>query len=208
MIVKWDFVKRLHLDPKYGLLNARTVNMLLELFKMLDWRGSGSLDDVQFQCIMTHATDLKESQIYKIFDLFDLDGSGSVEFDEFYLLICILVAMKDGTAKNFMFQNWRSCFEILDADGSGDVSRKEFQTLGFLFNFTPAAIRRIYQEFDVTGNSELDNEDFQLFVLAAIELQADMDRKGQTNNQTFNPLALGVRKLMNGLLSMFGSGSE
>ena len=67
--------------------------------------------------------------------------------------MCILVAMKDKQAKNFMFQNWRTCFEIFDADGSGDVSRKEFHTLGFLFNFTPAAIRRIYEEFDVTGKS-------------------------------------------------------
>eukprot|EP00842_Homolaphlyctis_polyrhiza_P003502 jgi/Hompol1/4152/HPOL_006949-RA len=205
MIVKWELVKRLHLDPKYGLLNARSVNMLVELFKMLDWRGTGGLDDVQFQCILSHATDLKESQIYKIFDLFDLDGSGSVEFDEFYLLICILVAMKDGTAKNFMFQNWRTCFEILDADGSGDVSRKEFQTLGFLFNFTPTAVRRIYKEFDVTGNAELDNDDFQLFVLAAIELQASIDKKdrGLKQMESTNPVMYAIVRLMNGLASMF-----
>ncbi len=40
------------------------------------------------------ATDLKESQAYKVFDVFDLDRSGTVEFDEFYLLVCILIAVK------------------------------------------------------------------------------------------------------------------
>jgi hypothetical protein len=37
----------------------------------------------------------------------------------------------------------------LDADGSGEVTAEEFTTLGFLFNFKPKAIRKIYEEFDV-----------------------------------------------------------
>jgi Ca2+-binding EF-hand superfamily protein len=52
------------------------------MFKLLDWRGTGSLDDIQFNAFMGFATDLKERQIYKVFDIFDLDRSGSVEFDE------------------------------------------------------------------------------------------------------------------------------
>ena len=39
-------------------------------------------------------TNLTETQSYKIFDLFDLDQSGGVEFEEFFLLTCILVAVK------------------------------------------------------------------------------------------------------------------
>jgi len=78
--------------------------------------------------------------------------------------------------KTFMFQNWRTCFQILDEDGSKDVSQNEFETLGFLFNFTPAAIRRIYAEFDISGKAELSYNDFELFVLAAIELQASIDK--------------------------------
>ena len=107
------------------------------------------------------------------------DRSGGVESEEFFLLICILVAVKDNMGKTFMFQNWRTCFQILDADGSKDVSKNEFETLGFLLNFTPAAIRRIYAEFDISGKSELSYEDFELFVLAAIELQATLDKQQQ-----------------------------
>jgi Ca2+-binding EF-hand superfamily protein len=90
--------------------------------------------------------------------------------------MCILSAVKDNMGKTFMFQNWRTCFQILDADGSKDVSKNEFETLGFLFNFTPAAIRRIYAEFDISGKAELSYADFELFVLAAIELQATIDK--------------------------------
>ncbi|KAJ3096096.1 EF-hand calcium-binding domain-containing protein 9 [Phlyctochytrium planicorne] len=135
---------------------------------MLDWRGTGSLDDIQFNSFMLASTDLKEVQIYKVFDIFDLDRSGSVEFDE------------DGQGKQFMYQHWRTCFEILDEDGGKTVSISEFKTLGFLFNFSQRAIRNIYKEFDIAGNAELDYSEFRLFVLAAIDMQNKID-KGPVN---------------------------
>ncbi|KAJ3212600.1 EF-hand calcium-binding domain-containing protein 9 [Dinochytrium kinnereticum] len=185
MKVKWSFIKRLHLDPTYGELSNGMIKELIslqlqaflcwEIFKMLDWRGTGSLDDIQFNSFMLMSTDLKEVQIYKVFDIFDLDRSGSVEFDEFYLLMCILVAIKDGQGKQFMYQHWRTCFEILDEDGGKTVSISEFKTLGFLFNFSQRAIRNIYKEFDIVGNAELDYSEFRLFVLAAIDMQNKID---------------------------------
>lgn len=39
-------------------------------------------DDIQFSIFLKRATDLRQSDIDVIFDIFDLDRSGSVEFDE------------------------------------------------------------------------------------------------------------------------------
>ena len=52
-----------------------------------------------------------------------------------------------------MYQHWRTCFELLDEDGSKEVSRTEFETLGFLFNFTSKAVGKIFNDFDVSGNA-------------------------------------------------------
>ncbi|KAI9207364.1 uncharacterized protein BJ171DRAFT_494411 [Polychytrium aggregatum] len=185
MKVKWKFFERLHLDSQYGVLNARSAFLVWEVFKLLDWRGKGSLDDVQFASFLTMVTDLKEAQAMKVFDIFDLDRSGSVEFDEFYLLTCILVAITDNQGKQFMYQHWRTCFEVLDEDGSKAVSLKEFETLGFLFNFTPHAIRQIYGEFDINGTKELDNSEFRLFVLAAMDYQSVLESKSKEKSKTF-----------------------
>ncbi len=33
-------------------------------------------------------------KIYKVFDLFDVNHSGDIDFNEFYLLTCMLIAIK------------------------------------------------------------------------------------------------------------------
>lgn len=86
MIVKSSFIKELHLDTKHELLNARSSLMVHELFKALDWNSSKQLDDIQFLSFMNVSTDLTNIEIYKIFDLLDLDGRGSVVFDEVSLM--------------------------------------------------------------------------------------------------------------------------
>ncbi|EPZ34868.1 EF-hand [Rozella allomycis CSF55] len=177
MKVLSDFIKRFHLDSTFCLLSARNTQLIYEYFKLLDTRNQNSLDDVQFLAFMQTSTDLKVSEIYKIFDVFDLDRSGSCEFDEFYLLVCILVAIKDGQAKTFLYRHWRTCFELLDENSSKSVSKKEFETLGFLFNFSNKAVKKIFSEFDVSGNSELDYKEFRLFAFAAIDLEAELEKK-------------------------------
>ncbi len=42
------------------------------------------MDDIQFSVFLQMVTDLNQKQIEKIFDIFDLDRSGAVEFDEVF----------------------------------------------------------------------------------------------------------------------------
>ncbi len=43
---------------------------------------------------MQTSTDLSKSKIYRVFDMLDVDHSGFIDFDEFYVLICILLAVR------------------------------------------------------------------------------------------------------------------
>ena len=64
-----------------------------------------------------------------------MDKNGTMEFDEFYLLLCMLIALKvgrirarrvfsssssakDNLEKQFIWKHSRTCFELLDEDGS------------------------------------------------------------------------------------------
>ena len=105
------------LDSSYSLLSARDVSLLLVFFKALDVRGEMALDgiyithlyisvsmifhvflmqflDLQFYTFMHNATDLSKDMIYRVFDMLDVDHSGLLDFDEFYLLVCILIAVR------------------------------------------------------------------------------------------------------------------
>ncbi|CAH3148825.1 unnamed protein product [Pocillopora meandrina] len=131
---------------------GRNVRIVLELFRLIDVHDEMVLNDVQFCAFMKTATDLSTNQIYKVFDMLDVDGSGAMDFDEFYLLICILIAVQDKAEKNFIYRHSRTVFDLLDEDNSGNISAYEFETFGFLFNLQGEAIQTIFGEFDVSGD--------------------------------------------------------
>lgn len=56
--------------------------------------------DIQFYVFMHSATDLSKDQIYRVFDMLDVDNSGLLDFDEFYLLVCILLAVRVSMVKS------------------------------------------------------------------------------------------------------------
>lgn len=62
------------------------------------WRETHLLD------FLRRCTDLCDAQILSIFDLLDPDGRGSIGFPEFYYLVLLLMALKEGQMKVFLYQ--------------------------------------------------------------------------------------------------------
>ena len=159
------------MDKTYSLLSGRGVKVIYDLFKLLDIHGEFALNDVQFCAFAKSVSDLSETRIYKVFDLIDVDGSGSIDFNEFYLFLCILIAAQDGEEKRFIYRHSRTVFDLLDEDCSGNISAEEFENFGFLFNIQRRAIRQIFQEFDVSGDHFLDFSEFKMFAMECIDRQ-------------------------------------
>ena len=84
-------------DPEIGqLLEYPNVGLkpLIILSKLFVLIVLFYISDVQVWQFMRHVTDLSKTQIYKVFDMLDVNGSGSIDFDEFYFLVCILISIK------------------------------------------------------------------------------------------------------------------
>ncbi|KAI3385451.1 hypothetical protein SNEBB_008782 [Seison nebaliae] len=175
MHLKKSIIDYLHLDKTYSLMTCRSVNILLVFFKSIDIHMRGGLNDIQFYAVLHHMTDLTRFQIEKVFDMLDVDGSGTIEFDEFYLLMSILIATRDEQEKQFIFRHSRTVFDLLDEDASESVSAEEFNSVGFMFNFQDKAIGGIFAEFDVSGDQELDYGEFKMFSMACIDRQRELD---------------------------------
>ena len=170
----------MHLQKTYCLLPGRNVKLLYEFFKLLDVHNEHSLNDVQFRVLMKRFTDLDESRIYKVFDMLDTDCSGSIDFNEFYLLVCILIAVKDNMIKTFIYRHSRTVFDLLDEDQSGTISAHEFEVFGFLFSMDKDCIRDIFAEFDVSGDQHLDYSEFKMFAMECIDRQHEKNPKDKT----------------------------
>ena len=165
----------LHLQKTYCLLPGRNVKLVYEFFKLLDIHNEKALNDVQFKMLMKRWTDLDERRIYKVFDMLDTNSSGLIDFNEFYLLVCILIAVKDKMIKAFIYRHSRTVFDLLDEDNSGTISANEFESYGFLFNMDKNCIQDIFEEFDVSGNQELDYAEFKMFAMECIDRQKQED---------------------------------
>eukprot|EP01029_Cantina_marsupialis_P028562 TRINITY_DN776466_c0_g1_i1.p1 TRINITY_DN776466_c0_g1~~TRINITY_DN776466_c0_g1_i1.p1 ORF type:complete len:194 (-),score=34.01 TRINITY_DN776466_c0_g1_i1:67-648(-) len=175
------FLQKLHLDLDQCLLSVGDLHLLKCYFDTLDIHNSGNLDDVQVSSWLEKSTDLNLPQIFDIFSMFDIDDSGTIEFDEFYLLTAILIAIKDQSEKQFLWKHSRTCFELIDADGSSAISMDEFLQFGFLFNITEEAARRIFKDFDVDNSKELDYEEFKMFTLACIDQRKPVKETSKWN---------------------------
>ncbi|XP_067952188.1 EF-hand calcium-binding domain-containing protein 9-like [Watersipora subatra] len=184
MKVTSKLLQCVHPDKTTCLLSGKNVKIILELFNLLDIHEQGELNDILFYQFMKRATDMKQSMVYKIFDMLDFDGSGQIDFNEFYVIICIIVAVKDSIEKQFIYSHSRTVFDFLNEDASNAVSVDEFINFGFLFNFREDAIKDIFKEFDLSGDQELDYKEFRMFAMACIDRQNEIDKVGREKAMT------------------------
>lgn len=159
----------MQVDKKTMWLNAREAHILYLLFNFLDYDNDGNWDDETFVQFMKSSAKLKRSKSRRIFNLIDKGASGLIDFNEFYFLICLMLASHNNSQKEFMLKHSRMVFDLLDADGSGTISIDEFASVGFLFNLKPKETKSVFKEFDLSGDQELDYGEFQFFAQAALD---------------------------------------
>ena len=135
---------------------------------MLDIHNNCEMDDVQFRHWMKSVTNLEDKKIDLVYDMLDYDNSGFIEFPEFYLIVCILLALNENSVKRFIYRHSKIVFELMDADGGGTISADEFARYGFLFSLEEQSVQDIFFEFDVSGDENLDYKEFKMFAMACM----------------------------------------
>ncbi|XP_058027294.1 EF-hand calcium-binding domain-containing protein 9 isoform X1 [Ahaetulla prasina] len=133
--------------------------------------SSDESSDMQFYYFVRHVTNLSKSQIMLVFDLLDWDGKGEIGFDEFYMLVCIIMAHENHLEKQFMYRHSHAVFELLDIDGGHTVAPAEFQATRFLFNVRKTELSQIFKDFDISGDEQLNYKEFRMFTIFCIDRQ-------------------------------------
>ncbi|XP_007465618.1 PREDICTED: EF-hand calcium-binding domain-containing protein 9 [Lipotes vexillifer] len=164
-----SFLWYLYLDKLYCLLSVRNVKALVEYFHLLDVHRKKTLNDVLFYHFLHHVTDLKRNQITIVFNMLDWKAVGEIGFDQFYMLVCILLAQENHLEEQFIFRHSRPVFELLDLDGELKIGPSNFHMYNFLFNIKKQQLRDLYRDFDITGDCRLNYKEFKLFTIFSMD---------------------------------------
>ncbi|XP_059948515.1 EF-hand calcium-binding domain-containing protein 9 [Mesoplodon densirostris] len=164
-----SFLWYLYLDKLYCLLSVRNVKALVEYFHLLDVHGKKTLNDVLFYHFLHHVTDLKRKQITIVFNMLDWNAVGEIGFDQFYMLVCILLAQENHLEEQFIFRHSRPVFELLDLDGEMKIGPSNFHMYNFLFNIKKQQLRDLYHDSDITGDYRLNYKEFKLFTILSMD---------------------------------------
>ncbi|XP_015283787.1 PREDICTED: EF-hand calcium-binding domain-containing protein 9 [Gekko japonicus] len=165
------FLHFLCLDKIYCLLSVRNARALAYYFHLLDVHRKNALNDLQFYHFLHYVTDLRKDEIMLVFDLLDWDGKGEVGFDEFYMLVCIIMSHENHLEKQFMYRHSHHVFELLDIDGGHTIGLAEFNATRFLFNIKEEDLSRIFKDFDISGDEQLNYKEFKMFTIFCIDRQ-------------------------------------
>ncbi|XP_045407132.1 EF-hand calcium-binding domain-containing protein 9 [Lemur catta] len=182
-----SFLWYLYLDKVYCLLSVRNVKVLVEYFHLLDVHGKNTLNDVLFYHFLHHVTDLKKKQIKIVFDMLDWNAVGEIGFDQFYILVCILLAHQNHLEEQFLYRHSRSVFDLLDLDGEERIGEATFQMYRFLFNIHKQELTELFHEFDVTGDQLLNYKEFKLYTIFSMDKYQKRQQAERENLSSSKP---------------------
>lgn len=159
-------------------LTQRQLRKLKLRFEKVDIDQTGKVDISEFfEMLDEERTPLSN----ELFALIDLDGNGSIEFDEF---VNVLMTYCMYSKEDIL----RFCFNCFDKDNSDSIDEGEFMLLlGAVNNarpLFPGNFRTALEQFDTNNDGLLDFQEFQLLdkrypliFFPAFRLQDQMQKK-------------------------------
>uniref|UniRef100_A0A287D051 EF-hand calcium binding domain 9 n=1 Tax=Ictidomys tridecemlineatus TaxID=43179 RepID=A0A287D051_ICTTR len=87
-----------------------------------------------------------------VFDMLDWNAMGEIGFEQFYMLVCILLSHQNHLEEQFMYRHSRPVFDLLDLDGDLKIGPDNFCMYRFLFNIEKQELKELFHDFDITGD--------------------------------------------------------
>ncbi|XP_062943748.1 EF-hand calcium-binding domain-containing protein 9 [Cynocephalus volans] len=185
MILKeGSFLWYLYLDKIYCLLSVRNVKALVDYFHILDVHHKNTLNDVLFYHFLHHVTNLNRTQIMILFDILDWNAVGEIGFDQFYMLVCILLSHQDHLEGQFMYRHSRPVFDLLDLDGDQKIGVDNFHMFRFLFNINKQELRELFHDFDITGDRRLNYKEFKLYTIFSFDKSQERQKAAKEKEKS------------------------
>lgn len=112
-------------ELKKGLSHVENAENLLKMLKAADTDHSGEIDYTEFiAAAMDAKVFMRDDYLRTVFDMFDKDGSGSIDKKE------LIAVLQGEEMTNLVSQHQLDSYIAeVDADGDGEIDFKEFQAM-------------------------------------------------------------------------------
>ncbi len=152
-------------DLEKTAMSEEEVEKLWEAFKMFDADGSGGVSAEELgQVMQSLGQSPTETELRDMIKEVDVDLSGTIDFDEFK----VLMLSQQGDRKSRL----KLAFSIFDENGSGQITADEMRNVMSQFGLTEKELDEIVKEVDHDGDASIDFEEFCKLVPEETETNA------------------------------------
>lgn len=138
-------------------IDAKTLEGYRAEFNAADLNGDGFLSHDEFKAAMGECAPTDEA-ISALITMFDADGNGKIDFDEF---VAMAAALEDSQEADEDY----AAFLFFDKNHDGFISPEEFFEASKLIDpdtkITMDAITTFFKEFDVNGDGFIDFPEYK-----------------------------------------------
>ncbi|KAL4966327.1 uncharacterized protein BDV14DRAFT_171428 [Aspergillus stella-maris] len=138
-------------------LTKEEIDQFREVFSVFDKDGNGDIDAQELGEVMRSLGQAPtDAELQDIIDELDVDRTGTIDFEEFLILMSRKVRDADPEAE------LRSAFAVFDQDGSGTISSDELRRVltSIGDNVSDADVEEMLKLADVNGDGSIDYEEF------------------------------------------------
>jgi len=154
-------------EPTVDGLSEETIGDLREAFGLFDKDGDGTITLKELSSVLNSlGQNPSEEELVGMIREVDQDNSGTIEFEEF----CVLMAKNMREQDNE--EDLQEAFKIFDADGSGSITKDELKaTLATVMGNTDESlpeddIDEMIKEADIDGDGQVSYEEFVKVMMA------------------------------------------
>lgn len=142
---------------KYEDLTEDEKKEFREAFSLFDSDGDGTISTKELGSVMRSlGSNPTHQELQKMIDEVDIDGNGTIEFDEF--LQMMVSKMKDTDSD----EEIREAFKVFDLDGNGVIGKHELRMVMMALGerLTEEEVDAMVQHADADGDGQVNYNDF------------------------------------------------
>ena len=140
---------------------AKQIAEMKEAFGLFDEDGDGEITEEDLGKLLAALGDMAtETQVHALFLEVDEDGGGSIDFDEF------MVMMADRMKERDTEEEVIEAFKVFDADASGYITADELRRILMDIgeDVSEEEMNQLILEADLDGNGRIDYDEFNKLV--------------------------------------------